>query len=179
MFAQKQANNWIFGKNAGISFNSGTPVFSPSSINAVEGCSSFSDSNGNLLFYTNGSTVWNRNNAVMPSGTDLAGDPEGTESALITNIPNDNSHYYIFTLDKEGGTNGLQYSVADMTADGGLGDIVQKNILLMTPACEKFTAVRHRNANDIWLIAHKFGSDEFYVYLITCKGINLLPQNVS
>ena len=176
MLAQKQANNWVFGNKAGISFNTGTPVFSPSSITAVEGCASFSDDDGNLLFYTNGSTVWNRNNATMPSGTGLAGDPQSTESALITNIPNDNSRYYIFTLDKESGPNGLQYSIADMSRDGGLGDITQKNIHLMTPACEKFTAVKHRNANDIWLIAHKFNSDEFYVYLITCKGINSTPR---
>jgi gliding motility-associated-like protein len=174
--AQKQANNWKFGNKAGIDFNSGSPVFSPSSITAPEGCSSFSDSNGKLLFYTNGSTVWNRNNGVMPGGTGLAGDPKSTESALITNIPNDNSRYYIFTLDKEGRPNGLQYSVVDMNRDGGLGDITEKNIPLTAPVCEKFTAVKHRNANDIWLIAHRFGSDEFYVYLITCRGINTTPM---
>ncbi len=72
LYAQnKQANNWYFGNNAGITFN--TPDGSPQAvfdgqINQYEGCASISDYNGNLLFYTDGVTVWNSMHDTMPNG---------------------------------------------------------------------------------------------------------------
>ncbi|TXI67741.1 MAG: hypothetical protein E6Q46_02540 [Flavobacterium sp.] len=73
-FAQGEANIWYFGNKAGISFNSGVPVpLLDGQMQADEGCATLSDANGNLLFYTNGITVWNRNHQIMPNGTGLMG----------------------------------------------------------------------------------------------------------
>jgi hypothetical protein len=77
-YAQKEANNWYFGERAGISFNNGTPMFLlNSSMNHNNGCATISDSDGNLLFYTNGMTVWNKNHQPMPNGTGLLGSSSG------------------------------------------------------------------------------------------------------
>jgi len=82
--AQGEANIWYFGENAGIDFNSGTPVaISDGQINTREGCSSFSDANGNLLFYSDGTTVWNKNHTPMPNGMGLKGHSSSTQSAMI------------------------------------------------------------------------------------------------
>ena len=68
--SQKEVNIWYFGEYAGIDFNSGSPVaLTNSAMSQYEGCATISDANGNLLFYTNGMTVWNRNHEVMENGT--------------------------------------------------------------------------------------------------------------
>ena len=54
-------NVWYFGYGAGVDFNSGLPVsITGGQINSAEGCASISDANGNILFYTDGVTVYNR-----------------------------------------------------------------------------------------------------------------------
>jgi hypothetical protein len=66
---QGHANNWYFGQNAGITFNSGTPTALLDGLLVTnEGCTSFSDENGGLIFYTDGINVWNRNHQAMPNG---------------------------------------------------------------------------------------------------------------
>jgi len=68
-FAQREANIWYFGENAGLDFNSGTPVaLTNGQLDTLEGCATISNNNGQLLFYTDGITVWNRNHVVMPNG---------------------------------------------------------------------------------------------------------------
>ena len=171
--AQNEANIWYFGNNAGLDFNSGNPVaLTDGQMATQEGCASIANSSGQLQFYTDGSTVWNRNHAIMSNGTGLNGSFSSTQSAIIVPNPNSTNIYYIFTVDFQGGSNGLQYSEVDMNLDGGLGAITtNKNILLLTPVLEKLTAVKHANGNDIWVIAHKNGSAEFYAYLVTNTGI--------
>ena len=110
LFSQGEANNWFFGNGAGLIFDDVTGTVMPSNaaistINTTEGCSSISDPNGNLLFYTDGRTVWNRNHQIMPNGdyfgnTGLLGDPSSTSSGLIIPRPGNLAQYYIFTVDE-------------------------------------------------------------------------------
>lgn len=168
-FAQNEANVWYFGNNAGLDFNSGMPVaLTDGQMATQEGCASIANSSGQLQFYTDGTTVWNRNHSIMNNGTGLNGNFSSTQSAIIVPKPESSNIYYIFTVDYQGQINGLQYSEVDMNLDGGLGGITtNKNILLITPVLEKLTAVKHANGTDIWVIAHKNGSAEFYSYLVT------------
>ena len=58
ILAQIETNNWYFGKNAGINFNNNqVTLLTDGLMNTHAGCSSFSDKDGALLFYTNGQTV--------------------------------------------------------------------------------------------------------------------------
>lgn len=106
VFAQGEANNWYFGQNAGISFNTSPPsVLFDGELNTNEGCSSISSSNGDLLFYTDGRTIWNANHDIMPNadyfgGTGLNGDPSSTSSGLIVPHPTQDNLYYVFTVDE-------------------------------------------------------------------------------
>ena len=175
---QKEANIWYFGEYAGIDFNSGSPVaLTNSAMSQYEGCATISDANGNLLFYTNGMTVWNRNHDVMENGTDLMGHPSSTQSGVIVPFPDDTSKYYIFTVDAEISTEkGLRYSIVDLTLDNGNGAVTnEKNIFLNSPTEEKVTAVRHGNGKDIWVITHLWNSDKFLSYLITKDGLDTNP----
>ncbi|MEJ7766465.1 MAG: hypothetical protein WKF89_01550, partial [Chitinophagaceae bacterium] len=180
--AQNEFNNWFFGKNSSLNFGTGAPVFvTGSNLVSQEGCSSISDRNGNLLFYTNGVTVWNRNHLAMPNGTGLLGDVQSTLSALITKHPGNDSIYYLFTTAKDGGNTGLRLTIVNMKMDGGLGDvdITQKNIDFFLPVCEKIIAVKHRNLNDTWIIARRFGFNDFVRYRINCTGLIAFPTFIS
>jgi gliding motility-associated-like protein len=107
VLSQKEANNWFFGIKAGIHFadDGSVSILTGSKMSTNEGCSSISDENGHLLFYTDGRSVWDRNHKLMPNGdyfggTGLLGDPSSTQSAVI--VPNNNNPniYYIFTVDE-------------------------------------------------------------------------------
>ena len=175
--AQKENINWYFGSNAGVTFASGSPVaVTNGAMSAVEGCAAISDSAGNLLFYTNGESIWNRNHLLMPNanGT-LNGSNAATQNAIIVPKPNDPNRYYIFTVDHDGGANGLSYSEVDMTQAGGLGDVVTLNISLLPSITEKVTATLHDNYRDYWVITHGWNNNEFDAFLITPSGVNPVP----
>ena len=105
-FAQGEANNWYFGLNAGVNFNTTPPtILFDGELSTFEGCSSISSSNGNLLFYTDGRNIWNANHQLMPNadyfgGSGLNGDPSSTSSGLIVPHPTIGDIFYIFTVDE-------------------------------------------------------------------------------
>ncbi|MCU0429006.1 MAG: OmpA family protein [Cytophagaceae bacterium] len=176
--AQKQTAIWYFGKNAGVDFSSGKPVaITNGALSTEEGCVSICDAQGKLLFYTDGITVWNANHVPMGNGTGLRGNPSSTQSGVVIPSPASPSQYYLFTVAATGDADGLRYSLVDMSLANGMGDVdtTKKNVLLLTPSTEKLTAVKHRNAKDIWVIAHEWKSDLFYAYLVSAKGISTAP----
>lgn len=229
IFAQGEANNWYFGRNAGITFNTNPPsAVNNGQLSTNEGCSSISDVNGNLLMYTDGRTIWNRNHQIMSNadyfnGTGLHGDPSSTSSGLIVPHPSEPNLYYVFTVDEphhdnanaypnqgpadsdgnsipfytdvtshrvpqddDGFNNGLNYSLVDMSLNGGLGDVIsdERNNELITydpndseeikyKASEKITAVRGRDCNSVWLITHF--RNRFYAFSIDENGIDETP----
>jgi hypothetical protein len=105
---QQEANIWYFGRYLGLDFNSGVPVpLNDGQLNTTEGVATISNSNGNLLFYTDGIRVWNKLHQVMPNGTNLFGNPSSTQSAVIVPKIGDTTRYYVFTVDQVGGPRGL------------------------------------------------------------------------
>ncbi|OJV30559.1 MAG: hypothetical protein BGO32_09240 [Bacteroidetes bacterium 37-13] len=173
--AQKEANNWYFGVNAGVTFNSGTPVALTNGVLVTsEGSAALSDKNGNLLFYTDGISVWNKNHVLMPGGTGLLGDPSSAQSAIIVPKPGSKTLFYIFTVAAEAKPGGVCWSMVDMTLQGGLGDVIAatKNTQLFTPSAEKCAAVKHANGIDVWVVAHGHNNNSFHAYLVDCNGVN-------
>lgn len=204
VLGQNEASYWYFGQNAGLRFNAETgtvAALTNGALNTLEGCTSISDANGNLLFYSDGSTVWNRNHQVMLNGLGLRGDDSSTSSGVIVPKPQDPDFYYIFTVDEphhdnssafpnnsanDGINDGLMYSRVNINDDNGLGavDNVEKNIPLITydPAIpiqndfkcsEKITAVGANDCSSIWVVTH-FG-DKFYAFKVDANGVNTTP----
>ncbi len=177
----KEAWHWQFGDSCSLDFSSGIPVAGKSSINTTEGCASISDPNtGQLLFYTNGTKVWDKNNNQMPNGFGMiGGQGTSTQAALIVPKPGSATTYYLISADQGGymGPNqGVNYSIVDMSLNSGLGDVTIKNqILTPPPTTEKLTAVKHCNGTDYWIIIHPFNSNAFNVYLLNSSGINITP----
>lgn len=160
LLAQGETSNWYFGERAGIRFqNDGTvQPLANGQINTFEGCAAISDSFGDLLFYTDGITVYNKNHQVMDNGNGLYGDPSSTQSAIIVPKPEDPDKLYIFTVDTsigEGDPNrGLNYSLVDMSLNNGNGAVIEKNIRLLSSCSEKITAVvKDCFDQSIWVMA--------------------------
>ncbi|MEP7169014.1 MAG: T9SS type A sorting domain-containing protein [Bacteroidota bacterium] len=182
LLAQHEADNWYFGYNAGISFSSGSPVaLMNGALTSDEGCSSISDSAGNLLFYTNGEKVWDRNHQLMPNGTGLYGQNSSTQSCLIVKRPGWTGRYFIFTTDIFFAflpDNGFCYSEVDMSLNGGFGDIIStsKNInLIPDSVTEKLCGVRSANGIDVWVLVHTLNTNSFFAYLVTPSGVAISP----
>jgi gliding motility-associated-like protein len=172
-FAQGEANIWYFGNKAGLDFSSGNPVMlNNGQLNTVEGCTSLSDASGNLVMYTNGVTAWNKNHVVMANGTGLFGDISSSQSSVIVQKPGSSNIFYIFTTSSFGENTGFHYSQVDMSANGGLGEVVSKNTELSTSTCEKIAVIRHSNGQYIWVITHLLGSDTFFAHLVSASGIS-------
>jgi hypothetical protein len=182
-FAQKQANVWYFGDDgAGLDFNNecNPIVLTNGHMNGFEGCAAISDKNtGEFLFSTNSFKVWNRNQDTMPNSLLIPGGSTISQ-VMILQKPGFNSLYYIITSEIQGGLigtpQGYKFHMVDMNLNGGLGGILFKDSLLCPPpVTEKITAIPHANGTDVWLIGHKYNSDEFVSYLVSASGINTNP----
>lgn len=177
LYGQHQSDNWYFGNKAGVNFSTGSPVaLTNGQMNQDEGVSSISDANGNLLFYTDGITVWNRLHVQMDNGNGLAGGFSSTQ-VMITAKPGTDSIYYIFTVDMEGLEKGLCYSTVNINSAGGLGKVIQKNVLLLERVCEKIAVSIHHNQRDKWIVTHGFAypNNKFYSWLLSDSGVSMNP----
>lgn len=159
LFGQGETSNWYFGNNAGIRFNNNGTVtaLDDGRLDTFEGCTTISDALGDLLFYTDGIIVYDRNHNVMQNGDGLYGDPSSTQSALIVPKPLDPNIFYIFTVDTStsqvDADFGLNYSIVDMTMNNGNGAITQKNMMLLNDCSEKIAAVvKDCSDNSIWVV---------------------------
>ncbi|MEP3043295.1 T9SS type B sorting domain-containing protein [Nonlabens ulvanivorans] len=150
--AQGEASWWFFGHNGGVDFNSGVPLGNGSgALFTFEGCSTISDECGNLLMYSDGSTVWNRNHVSMPNGTGLSGNSSSAQSAIIIPDLQVSNVYFVVTISAGAG---LQYSIVNMNLDAGLGDVVpgRKNIQIQQNTQEKVTASLNANGDRYWIV---------------------------
>jgi hypothetical protein len=160
LVAQNEVSKWYFGHYAGLDFSTNPPtVLNNSSMNTMDGCSSISDASGNLLFYTNGVTVWDKTHQVMANGTGLLGNFSSTQSALIIKKPGSSSLYYIFTVYYYS----FAYSIVDIGLAAGNGSITIKNVLLPAWPGEKLTAAKHCNGTDVWVIMLGNGFNAFHL----------------
>lgn len=182
-YAQKEAYNWYFGKYAAINFSTGAPVsLTGSAMYASNGSASVSDSAGNLLFYSNGVKVWNRNHVVMQNGTGLKGNTLSAQAAVAIKEPGSENRYYLFTVTASYFDDdfGLYYSVIDMSLNGGLGGILpgEKNILL--PGSEFVSdaigAVATGDGEGYWIFVRSSTAESrILAYRLDETGVNPAP----
>src|SRR5690606_29773672 len=71
----------------------------------------------------------------------------------------------------------VAYSVVNMSLNGGLGVVTQKNLVLH-PApltSEKLCATQHANGIDYWIMTHDNHNNFFRAFLLTAAGVNPSP----
>ncbi|ALM47846.1 hypothetical protein AMR72_02395 [Flavobacterium psychrophilum] len=180
-----QTAHWYFGANAGVDFSSGSPVaVTDGALNTKEGTSSISDEFGNLLFYTDGVTVYTKSHMIMSNGENLTGSGSSTQSTLIVPGPGISDLFYIFTTDaiEISPKHGLRYSIVDMTL-GTEGEVVsgQKNIPISlggeNNVSEKLAATVKGDCSGYWIITYY--KKKFYVFSLTDEGIDIENPIIS
>jgi gliding motility-associated-like protein len=179
---QLENNQWRFGYAAGIDFNGPSPVQVFDGVSATqEGSASIANpTTGQLMFYTDGVTVWNAQNNPMPNGTGLRGGVtqlSSTTAAVIIPRPGSASQYYVVCIDEQFSNNGITYSLVDMSLAGGLGDVVasEKNIPLYQTTSEKLCVVPNAAGDGYWLISHDMSADSYIAFSVNASGIANTP----
>ncbi|MBK8681988.1 MAG: T9SS type A sorting domain-containing protein [Bacteroidetes bacterium] len=196
-YSQLQNANWVFGDSVGLSFSDDSIFTFNSKLGCWHASATISDSAGQLLFYTNGQSVFNKNHELMTNGDGLniaaSGNSEYPYSqykqpVLIIPKPNNFNTFYIFHVVGNPDSASLDYSVVDLNTDDGLGMVVSKNnhILICydffsedcTTSSGWVNAVRHANGRDWWLISfakniESIDPAKFIFILITPEGIAL------
>lgn len=185
IYAQDPNNHWQLG-TADVNFTTNPPTVATVANSGQYGNASISDDFGNLLFYTDGNTVWNKNNGVMPLGTNISYNPLAI--LILPNLGNPNQ-YFIFTAYKESNLCipcssyvKYQYAIVDFSdALNPLGKVVISSQDLLTNYSANFaplTFVKNATNDGYFVIIHTPSSGSggtFSSYKITNTGLNLTP----
>lgn len=144
-----------------------------------------SDYQGNFLMSSNGVWIADATNDTMMNGSGLnPGDfVNSNPSGLVppfANVflpwPGDSNKYALFhhsaTIGTEIKTFDLFLSVIDLTLNGGLGEVILKNqVILQDTLNWGIGACRHANGRDWWIVMMKDSSDKIFKILLTPNGV--------
>lgn len=183
--SQNESSNWYFGFGAGVHFNKEGNVNAliDGQLNTFEGCAAISNASGDLLFYTDGTTVYDRNHSVMVNGNGLYGNVSSVQSAIIIKKPESSNNYYIITTNTQyyiSDTTGLHYSEVDMSLNNGSGAVTIKNVRLLERCSEKLVSVtKDCSQNSLWILATASENNQprivntFHAFEVNSNGINV------
>ncbi len=185
-FACRRDCQWNFGAylaldHGSASISSNIVVNLPSPLSSAESSASICDLGNNLLFYTDGRSVWDATNTMMSNvvaaSDKLAGHQSSSQGVTIIPDPGSSHRYYIITIGELGAE--IRYSVVDMNLGNGNGNIVpgQKNQPLTSSlVTEKLAVVPHSNGFNWWVIAHEYNplgtTNTFLVWELTAAGFS-------
>ncbi|WP_118974129.1 T9SS type A sorting domain-containing protein [Taibaiella koreensis] len=174
---------WAMGDHSGVDVSNALAIPLTTSIEAMAGSASVCDEDGRLLFYTNGSSVWNAAGTLMPHGTDITGSgltssAGVSQSALIVPGMERCGVYYLFSLASTNFIQSLYCSRIDMNLAGGQGDIDTayslNKVLLKGGLSDKMVAVKGAN-NNVWIMTHAQQQTRFYAYHLSASGLDTVP----
>ncbi|HEX5152033.1 MAG TPA: gliding motility-associated C-terminal domain-containing protein [Parafilimonas sp.] len=184
LLAQEYNNVWIFGIKGGLDFNYDPPKPFQSNSNKTGleppyYISSICDSQGKLLFFTDGITVWDKNEKEMPRYLERW--PwSGFMMPLICPYPGNDSLYYIFGVSDASYANRLQYLTVNAKA-GKSGAIVYPQpptltnyfTRLLDNASLLVAGTGACNGKDFWITAK--ANNSLYSFMVTDKGVDSIP----
>ncbi len=152
------------------------------------------DEGGNLLFYTNGCSIFNKEHKLMENGDEINLGATDYEYNCEENIgifyirsgnmtlpmPGDNKRHFLLHLRliETSDTSiydlvndRFYFSEIDIQANNGLGRVVQKNQTLVADSLhDAVAAVRHGNGRDWWVVMPRGRNRAFWKILLTPEG---------
>ena len=196
----KRNYNWSLGYDPVVTFDFNNLVIidtvknngisSPIYCLIKSSSSSISDTNGDLLFFSNGFILYDNEGYAMdnairvncPKGNVLAnyyGASLFDQTSII--LPKKGNTYYVFSTGMSDSVANiylnhiktefdvLNYSVVDMDSNNGKGKVVQKNVILADNRhyvdCA-LHAVKHANGKDWWLVKADCDSNRYEEYIV-------------
>jgi Secretion system C-terminal sorting domain len=187
LFCQKYDYNWVLGSDyydkdsiINLSFNNNLQIkVVKSNMNFSFSNTTMSDSSGNLLYYSNGCRIFNRNHQLMKNGDkinfgtlrdDLCQNRpgigeigyRGAQDMISIQDPIRDSVFhmihiqydYYSSIDGRIGNLNLLSSLINKNGDNGLGNVIRKNNVILSDTfySDRIIAVKHINNKDWWLI---------------------------
>jgi len=190
--------NWYFGNSVyAIKFNRATSVAKISSDKVTPfgtgGSAVATDpTNADLLFYTDGTNVYDATNTLMINGNALTSTPNSSANQPVTicPVPNDSTKYFIFSNTANYTTGGtISVSVVDLNLFGNsnypnppLGEVIAgaKNLATgLSGTSEGMIVIPHKNGKDYWLITHQNGTANYHASKITQTSFNATAKTFS
>ena len=180
----QNSSRWFFGDNAGIDFmNGATAITSGGAMaggnSAPEGNSLVGDQNADVLFLTNGESLWYGNDPeAAANGNNLGGSRNVAQNSLFVDFPADETLFYLFTINSSGQFSFSTMDLKSATPPPGVAISEQgnnegqpiKTIPLHTPVAEKLTSTS-RTAGGVWVVVHELNSDVFLSYPVSAEGV--------
>lgn len=193
--AQGEYSNWYFGEQASLHFE---PDQAPqtsltSAMTTPSACATLSDAAGNLLFYSDGKQVWNREHQVMAGGQALGGNSQFGQGCAVVRVQGAaKAMAYVLTqrfTQQLGSWHAIPVA-AEIMLDGagGLGEVTRTDLPIVADTVlqrlgeSRFTPyqalVRHANGRDCWLITRLHEQGVFLATLLDGSGQWPCPRTV-
>ena len=191
--------HWYFGNFGSLDFSSGFPVqttvaLTKRSIHGeyafpgqlqpfVAATLSLSDSLGNLLFYSNGVSVWNKNHQKIPT-TPMFGTSDINASSGFCYIPfpGQKGKYFAAGVypNFDQTPSGVRFVLIDVDSNKILPYKEFNHPSLPNRFSEFLSVVPHCNGTDYWIITKGYGlgDTKFYCFLVTAAGIDVTQAPV-
>ncbi|MEO7047359.1 MAG: PKD domain-containing protein, partial [Ferruginibacter sp.] len=190
--------HWYFGNFGSIDFSSGVPIQTTTALtnHSIQGelayptqngpyiksTISLSDSLGNLLFYSNAVSVWNKNHEKITSAPIFGvSDINASSGYCYIPFPGKKGKYFAAGVypNFDESPSGVRFVLVDVDSNRVSPYKEFKNIALPKRFSEFLTVVPHCNGMDYWIIVKGFQSDtKFYSFLVTDSGIDALQTPV-
>lgn len=198
IYGQKSDNTWVLSRwgNTG-KFNTTTfqfndslsfKIYKDTKVEIYQSNASISDSLGNLLLFSNGEQLFNRNftplkgeKGINFDSTYVASNQDLNQNVLFLPFPNKKNQYaffyssnYIFPgpLFTGAAAKDLKMAIIDMEKDNGLGEVIIRRQFIIKDLLDygKITAVKHANGRDWWVLVQKDRANIYYKVLLSPTG---------
>lgn len=197
IYAQDPNNHWQLG-TADVNFTTNTPAVATVANNGQYGNASISDDFGNLLFYTDGIKVWNKNHVVMTNGNNI-GYAGVMNIIIVPNVANPNQ-FYIFRSESYLTNNNIPdpvfylYSIVEFSNSNPLGIVLSINSNPLSSYAENqyskalfdssgvvsntfefgpLTSTKNSNDTGFWVVMQS--KNKLLSYKIDSLGLNTTP----
>lgn len=154
--------------------------------------SSLSDTLGNMIFFSTGTVIYNKDMEIMENGKGL--NPGKTyndwfplypvvQGMLSFKMPNNGNLIQVIHVDSNEPTDKLPVSYAlhlystviSIKDNDGLGRVIEKNKIIYDKIIKggSLSACRHANGRDWWVVVLGYDNPEILVFLLDPSGIKL------
>jgi hypothetical protein len=199
--AQKHDNIWLMGYGGGsqspdddyfgisvLDFSNGILSITDNQViemNFASANTGYCNTEGNLLYYSNGIYLEDASFQIMLNGEGLnEWDEFGlslSQGVLALPFPGNEDKSVLLNAEKgyipgwSLEVVGLYYSIIDMNGNNGLGEVVLKREPLIIDTLEygKLTATKHANGRDWWILINESHTNRFYKILLDPTGISV------
>jgi hypothetical protein len=186
-------SHWYFGNYCALDFSSGSPVQTttalvnntihgessyPSQLPFIQATVSLSDSTGNLVFYSNAVSVWNKNHQKI-STVPIFGQSDINASTGICYVPypGQSGRYFVVGSSANLFTSnvGIRYVLVDLNTNTVQPFREFQHPSLPNKFSEFLTVIPHCNGTDYWIVTKGYGLEDprFYSFPVNSSGINI------